>query len=90
MTAHILGPINLNQDTVRVPFYCRIPDNIFYQLTPVKMFTIVDFSKSYYHIEPDAASSFLTTLNTPFGRFSFTRIPYCLTVNGDLFQNKPD
>ena len=54
------------------------------------MFTFVDFSKGYCHIELDENISFLATFNTPFDRFKFTRMSLRLTVAGDTFQCKLD
>ena len=52
------------------------------------MFTIVEFSKGYYQIEIYDASSFLTTFNTPFGRYVITRMSFGLSVARDVFQHK--
>ena len=50
---------------------------------------LVDFSKGYYHIKLDEASSLFATFNTLLiGRFRFTRISFGLTVIGDAFQWK--
>ena len=38
----------------------------------------------------DEESSYLTTLNSAFGRFRFTRLPFELCVNQDVFQQKMD
>ena len=40
--------------------------------------------------EHNKASSFLTTFNTFFGRFWLKRIPFGLTVAGDVFKHKLD
>ena len=85
-----LDPCDFNQATVREPFYFRTSDDIFHKLSQAKMFTIVYFSMGYHHIELDEASSFPTTLNTPFGRFRFTSTPLGLTVVGEAFQCKLD
>ena len=59
-------------------------------MSKVKMFTIVDLSYSYYHIDFSETSSFLTSFNTPFGNFRFTKIPFGLTVAGGAFKHKLD
>ena len=38
----------------------------------------------------DEESSYLTTFNSPFGRFRFTRLPFGLCVSQDVFQQKMD
>ena len=78
---------NLNQAIAREPFYHKTPD-IFHKLSQAKMFTIVDSSKGYYHIELVEASSLLTTFNIPFGRFRLTKTPFCLNVAGHALQHK--
>lgn len=37
---------------------------------------------------PDEESSFLTTVNSPFGRFRSTGLPFGLCVSQDIFQQK--
>ena len=38
----------------------------------------------------DEESSYLTTFNSPFGRFRFTHLPFGLCVSQDIFQQKMD
>ena len=38
----------------------------------------------------DEESSYLTTFNSPFGRFRYTRLPFGLCVSQDIFQQKMD
>ena len=38
----------------------------------------------------DEESSYLTTFNTPFGWYRFTRLPFGINVSGDAFQRKLD
>ena len=38
----------------------------------------------------DKESSYLTTFNTPFGRYCFTCLPFGINVSGDAFQRKLD
>ena len=45
---------------------------------------------TYWHIPLDEASSYLTTFNTPFGRYRFTRLPFGLVVSQDVFQKHLD
>ena len=55
-----------------------------------KYFTLIDAKKGYWHVPLDEASSYLTTFNTPFGRFRFTRLPFGLVVSQDAFQKQLD
>ena len=38
----------------------------------------------------DTESSFLTTFNTPFGRYRYLRMPFGLVMSQDVFQHKMD
>ena len=58
------------------------------KLSQAKIISIVDFTKSYSHIELDEVSSFFTTFNTPFGRVRFKTMSFSLPAAGDAFQHK--
>jgi len=45
---------------------------------------------TYWHIPLDEASSYLTTFNTPFGRYRFTRLLFGLVVSQDVSQKHLD
>ena len=81
---------NLDQTIDREPFCYMTTDAVFHKVSQAKFFTIVNISKRYYHIDLDEASIFLTTFRTQFGKYRFTRKPFCLTVAGDAFQHKLD
>ncbi len=85
-----LDPTNLNKAVIREPYHYRTPDDIYHKLAKAKFFTVVDLKKGYWQIPLDEESSYLTTFNTPFGRFRFTRVPFGITVSGDAFQRKID
>ena len=38
----------------------------------------------------DEESSYLTTFNSPFGRYRFKRMPFGLRISQDVFQTKID
>ena len=44
----------------------------------------------YWQVILDKKSGLLTTFNTNYGRFCFTRMPFGLNVMGDAFQQKLD
>ena len=50
----------------------------------------MDAKKGYWHVPLDKPSSYLTTFNTPFGRFRFNRLPFGLVVSQDVFQRHLD
>ena len=60
----MFGTSNLSQTIAIDAVYCRTLDGIFHKLFQAKLFTKANFSKGFYHIELDEASSLLTTFNT--------------------------
>ena len=83
-----LDPKDLNRNTRREHYYSRMIDEILPQLH--KKISVVDTKKGYWHIELDEESSLLCTFNTPFGRFTFNRLPFRIKVSQDVFQRKLD
>ncbi|CAB4011975.1 Retrovirus-related Pol poly from transposon [Paramuricea clavata] len=45
---------------------------------------------NYWNVTQDEESSYLTTLNSPFGRCRFKRMPFGLKMSQDVFQSKID
>ena len=56
-------------------------------LTPAKgkCFTALDCKSGYWAMELDR--SFLTTFNTPFGRYRFLRLAFGLMCSGDVIEH---
>ena len=50
----------------------------------------LDAGSGYWTIKLSEASSYLTTFNTPFGRYRFLRLPFGLKSSQDEFQRKMD
>ena len=53
-------------------------------------FTKLDACHGYWSIVLDEESSFLTTFNSPFGRYHFLHLPFGLVCSQDIFQKKMD
>ena len=53
-----------------------------------KFFSKLDVKEAYWHIALDEASSNLTTMITPFGRYKWNRLPFGLKVSSEIFQKK--
>ena len=54
------------------------------------VFTKLDSKDGYWHVLLDEQSSYLTTFNTPIGKFRFAVLPFGLNVSQDIFQMKID
>ena len=81
-----LDPKELNNSIKRE--HSEIPtfEQISEQLGKKKVFTIPDQKDSYWHVQLDAESSYLTTFNTPFERYRFLRMPFGISSASEVLQ----
>ena len=75
----------------------RAPCYSHYRRDPAKInwsysLSIVDAKcdAKYWNVFLDKESSYLTTLNSPFGRYRFNRMPFGLKMSQNIFQTKID
>lgn len=83
-----LDPKPLNECIQREHFLIPTIDDFTSKLTNKKVFSILDLSSGFWHMELDNESSDLTTFMTPFGRFKFNRVPFGLNCAPEMFQRK--
>jgi Reverse transcriptase (RNA-dependent DNA polymerase) len=74
----------LKREHYRLPTF----EDVLPQFENAKVFTKLDIKEAYWHIRLDKKSSLLTTMITPYGRFRWTRLPFGLSVSGEIFQKK--
>lgn len=48
----------------------------------------MDVSDGFWHVSLDKESSYLTTFQTPFGRYRCKRMPFGISSAPELFQRK--
>ena len=53
-------------------------------------FTKLDAKDGYWNVKLSESSSYLTTFNTPWGRFRYTVLAFGLKMSQDVFQMKQD
>ena len=85
-----LDPTNLNKAIIREPYHFKTPEDIAHLIAGACTLTVLDCHKGYWHQHLDDQSSYMTTLNTEFGRYRYTVMPFGATVAGDVFQCKLD
>ena len=85
-----LDPRDLNTAVKREHYVMPTLDDITSKLAGSKYFSILDARSGYWQIKLDERSSKLTTFNTPFGRYRFTRMPFGINCAQDIFQKKVD
>ena len=85
-----LDPKDLNKAILRDHHTTPTLDEILPTFKDAKFFSIVDAKSGYWNVELDEPSSYLTTFNSPFGRYRFRRMPFGLKMSQDVFQSKID
>ena len=85
-----LDPKDLNAAIQREHHVTPTLEEILPKLTGATVFSIVDAKCGYWNVVLDKQSSYLTTFNSPFGRYRFNRMPFGLKMSQDIFQTKID
>ena len=85
-----LDPKDLNKYIKREHYTTPTIEEIRAKSSGAKVFSVVDVKCGYWHVELDEQSSYLTTFNTPFGRYRYLRMPFGCKMSQDVFQQKMD
>ena len=65
-------------------------EEVTHKFSNLHYFTKLDACHGYWSIVFDEESSLLATFNSPFGRYHFLHLPFCLVCSQDIFQKKMD
>ena len=79
---------NLNKVLKREHYQLPTFEEISTRLAGATCFTKLDTNKGYWQIPLDEESSYLTTMNTPFGRYRFTRLPFGVHSAQEVFHKR--
>ena len=85
-----LDPRHLNQAIKREHYSMPTLEEVTVKLAGAKCFSILDSKSGNWQIKLDPESAKLTTFNTPFGRYNFTRLKFGIHTSQDVFQKKVD
>ena len=85
-----LDPRDLNRAIKRPHYNTPTPDEITHHLAGSRVFSKLDARHGYWYVSLDEPSSYLTTFNSPFGRYRFERLPFGLNLSQDVFQERMD
>ena len=80
----------LNKVIKREHYVAAVVQDKAHLLNGSDTFTKLDLKDGYWHVQLDEESSYLTTFNTPFGRYRYLVMPNGLNVSQDIFQMKID
>ena len=85
-----LDPKDLNRALQRENYPLPTIEEVATRLHGAKvyMFTVLDVACGFWHVSLDEQSSFLTTFNTPFGRYRWKRMPFKIKSAPEIFQRK--
>jgi transposase InsO family protein len=83
-----LDPRDLNEALQRNPYHMKTMEEISAELFGAEFFTLVDAATGFWHVPLEEKSSFLTTFNTPWGKYRFLRLPFGLKTSSDVFQQR--
>jgi hypothetical protein len=83
-----IDPKDLNKVILREHRHLPHKSEIQAEMAGAKYFTKLDAAQGFYNIKLDAESSKLCTVNTPFGRYSFKRLPFGVNCAPEVFQHK--
>ena len=85
-----LDPQQLNKALKRERYPLPVIDDVHVlpDLSRAKMFTKIDASNAYWHVQQDDQSCKLTTFDTPYGRYRWKRLPFGVSVASEIFQKR--
>ncbi|KAK6171718.1 hypothetical protein SNE40_018156 [Patella caerulea] len=65
-------------------------EDVLPDLPKARCFSLVDAKNGFWHIQLDEDSSYLTTFDTPWGRYRWLRMPFGLSPVPEEFQRRLD
>lgn len=81
-----LDPKDLNKAIKREHYPLPVIEDISTRLCSARVFTILDVRQGFWHIPLEDRSTYLTTFNTPFGRYRWLRMPFGICSAPEIFQ----
>jgi hypothetical protein len=85
-----IAPSDLNKVIRREHHPMRTIEEVVAEIPDAKVFSILDAKSGFLQIKLDEESSYLTTFNTPIGRFRWTRLPFGVKCAPEIFQRIMD
>ena len=83
-----LDPKDLNHAIRRSHYPVPTIEEILPELTNAKVFSTVDVKNGFWHVALDEDSFYLTTFNTPHGRYRWLRMPFGISSAPEEFQRR--
>lgn len=83
-----LDPRPLNKALRRERFQLPTLKDVLPNLSKAKVYSSFDLRNGYWHVLLDEASSLLTSFDSPYGRFKYSRLPFGTNVSSEMFQRR--
>lgn len=83
-----IDPKPLNKALCRSHYPLPIIDDLLPELHKARVFSLCDVKNGFWHMELDDESSYLTTFETPYGRYRFLRMPFGISPAPEVFQQR--
>ena len=85
-----IDPKDLNAVIKREHYPMRTIDDVISDIPDAKVFSKLDAKSGFLQIRLDRKSSYLTTFNTPIGRFRWLRLPFGIKCSPEIYQRIMD
>lgn len=83
-----LDPRPLNECIKREHYIIPTKETLTADLAEFEVFSVLDLTSGFWHLELDPDSAKLTTFITPYGRYYWKRLPFGLSCAPEIFQRK--
>lgn len=85
-----IDPKDLNAVIKREHHPMKTIDEVITSIPGAKVFTVLDAKNGFLQIKLDQKSSYLTTFNTPIGRYRWLRLPFGIKSAPEIYQRIMD
>ena len=83
-----LDPRDLNRAIKRSHYPLPTIEEVATRLSGAKVFSVLDAKCGFWQVKLDEKSSYLTTMNTPFGRYRWLRMPFGINSAPEVWQQR--
>ena len=83
-----IDPKDLNRAITRPHYPLSTLEEVATSLSKAKVFSVLDAESGFWQVPLNEASSRLTTFNTPFGRYRWLHMPFCISSAPEEFQKR--
>lgn len=83
-----LDPRDLNRAIKRSHYPLPTIEEVATRLSGAKVFSVLDAKCAFWQVKLDEKSSYLTTMNTPFGRYRWLRMPFGINSAPEVWQQR--